>query len=168
MQKNFDDVAIAYRKPFLKPEEIQSDLSLYRAVTLETSSGRIERILIQFDQNKVKSIEIGGALLDAVAKWPENMPDEATIHLNDPIDEIREKLLAIYQNPIYEKYQIVLSDKWLEKPFDPDMINFNEWYFTFTTDISTSRSGVSAVSLFFKEGKLSKIQHYYNEAEMLN
>ncbi|KVV15026.1 hypothetical protein [Flavobacterium sp. TAB 87] len=167
-QKNFNDLGISNRKPFLNPNELKSDLSLYRAITLQSPSEVIERVLIQFDQNKVKEIEKGGALLNPIAKWPENMSDEATILLNDPIDGIKQKLLSIYQDPTYKDYKIILSNKWLEKPFDTDMANYNEWNFTFDTDISTSRSGSSSVYLFFKNDKLSKIQHIYNENDTMN
>lgn len=168
VDKNFDDVSITYRQPFSNPNEIKSDLSLYRAITLEAPSERIERVLIQFDQDKVKSIEKGGALLDDIAKWPLDTSDEIAIHINDPLNKIREKLLAIYQIPAYENYQIILSNKWLEKPYDPDMANYDEWAFAFSEDISSQRVGLSSVSLFFKSGKLSKIRHMYNEVDMVN
>src|SRR5665647_38286 len=76
MEKKFDAVAIVYRKPFSKPEEIQNYLGLYRAITLQSKSGVIERILIQFNQDKVSSIETGGAMLDATSSWPQNASDE--------------------------------------------------------------------------------------------
>lgn len=168
IEKNFDDVAIVYRQPFSEPSELQSDLSLYRAITIGTTSGQIERVLIQFNQNKVSSIEKGGSLLDAISKWPENASNETAININDPLEEIHEKLVTIYQNPIYTNYQITLSDKWLEKSFDPDMANYDEWYFTFSTNISASRTGTSSVSLFFENNKLSRIKHQYNESDIVN
>lgn len=167
VEKNFDDVNISYRLPYNKPEDIKSDLSLYRGITLQAPSERIERVLIQFDQNKVEAIEKGGGLLDPITKWPENMSDQNTIHLNDPIDGIQQKLKAIYQNPTYEKYKITLSNKWLQKAFDPDMSNYKEWYFTFSTDVSFSKGGISGVTLYFKDGKLFKIRHQYNEAKIV-
>lgn len=168
LQKEFNDVAISDRQAFSNPNEIKSDLSLYRAITLQSSSKIVDRVLIQFDQNKVKEIEKGGGLLSPITKWPENMSDETTIQVNDPIDRIQQKLLAIYENIIYKDYQITLSNKWLEKPYDPDMDNYDEWHFVFDTDISSSRSGSSSVILFFKNHKLSKIQHIYNEGDIMN
>lgn len=168
IEKNFDDVNINYRLPYNKPEDIKSNLSLYRAITLEAPSERMERVLIQFDQDKVESIEKGGGLLDPITKWPENMSEKNTIHLNDPIAGIQEKLVTIYQNSTYENYKITLSNKWLQKAFDPDMSNYKEWSFSFSTDVSSSRGGTSAVTLYFKNEKLAKIRHQYNEAEMVN
>jgi hypothetical protein len=167
VNKNFNDVGMS-RLPFSHPNEIRSDLSLYWAITLETTSGRTERALIQFDQDKVSSIEKGGGLLDPIPKWPEDESDETAIHVNDPIEEIYEKLEAIYQNPIYENYQIVLSSKRLENFFDPDMSNYNEWYFVFSVDVSPGRAGRSLVRLFFKNDKLSKIRHEYSEFDIVN
>lgn len=168
LEKNFQDVDLVDRKALAGPDEIKSDLSLYSAITLEAPSERIERVLIQFHENKVQSLEKGGALLDNIEKWPENLSYESTIHVNDPIEEIQQKLFAIYQNPLYENYKILLSGKWLEKPFDPEMANYHEWHFAFNTSINSSRSGSSSVNLFFQNGKLSKILHHYNEGDIVN
>lgn len=168
LQKEFNDVAIVYRQPFSNPNEIKSDLSLYRAITLQSPSNVINRVLIQFDQNKVKEMEIGGGLLSPITKWPENMPEESSIQVNDPIDKIQQKLLAIYENSTYRDYQITLSNKWLEKAFDSDMANYDDWQFAFANNISSSRSGYSTVFLFFKNDKLYKIQHIYNVSETMN
>lgn len=165
-EKKFDAVAIVYRKPFSKPEEIRNYLGLYRAITLQSKSGVIERALIQFNQDKVSSIETGGAMLDAAYSWPQNATDEISIHVSDPIDKMYEKLLAIYQIPIYADYQIILPDKSLEKPFDPDMANYSEWGFTFSYEVKTGRGGISSVRLFFENAKLSRIRHEYNEADI--
>ena len=167
-EKNFGAVAIVYRKPFSKPEEIQNYFGLYQAITLQTKSGVLERVLIQFNQDKVSSIEVGGAMLDTTATWPQNTSNEIAIHVNDPIDKIYEKLLAIYQIPTYSDYQIILPDKSLELPFDPDMANYDEWAFDFAKNITTGKVGRSFVRLFFNNKKLVKIRHEYYENEVVN
>ena len=167
-EKNFGVVAIVYRKPFSKPEEIQKYFGLYQAITLQTKSGVIERALIQFNQDKVSSIEVGGAMLDTTSIWPQNTSNEIAIHVNDSIDKIYEKLLAIYQIPPYTDYQIILPDKLLEKPFDPDMANYDEWAFYFSESISTNKFGRSFVRLYFNNKKLVKIRHEYSENEVVN
>jgi len=167
-EKNFGTVAIVYRKPFSKPEEIQNYFGLYQAITLQTKSGVIERALIQFNQDKVSSIEVGGAMLNPITTWPQNTSDEIAIHVNDPIDKIYEKLLAIYQIPAYSNYQIILPDKTLTKSFDPNMANYDEWAFDFSKSISTGKVGRSFVRLFFSNKKLVKIRHEYYENEVLN
>lgn len=67
-EKVFDGVNIAYRKPYLKPEEIQNLLAFFHAITLQTKAGVIERAVIGLNNDKVSSIEIGGALLDQASK----------------------------------------------------------------------------------------------------
>lgn len=166
IEKKFDAVAIVYRKPFSKPEEIQNYLGLYRAITLQSKSGVVDRVLIQFNQDKVSSLEAGGALLDATSSWPQNAMDEIAIHINDPIDKMYQKLLAIYQMPTYNDYQIILPDKSLEKPFDPDMANYDEWGFSFSYEVKPGRGGISSVRLFFENGNLSRIRHEYIEADI--
>jgi len=167
-EKNFKAVAIVYRKPFSKPEEIQNYFGLYQAITLQSKSGVIERALIQFNQDKVSSIEVGGAMLDSTSTWPQNTSDEIAIHVNDQIDKLYEKLLAIYQIPTYSDYQIILPDKSLERPFDPDMANYDKWAFDFSENISTGKVGRSFIRLFFNNKKLVKIRHEYDENEVVN
>jgi hypothetical protein len=116
----------------------------------------------------VSSIEVGGAMLNPITTWPQNTSDETAIHVNDPIDKIYEKLLAIYQIPAYSNYQIILPDKTLTKPFDPNMANYDEWAFDFSKNISTGKVGRSFVRLFFTNKKLVKIRHEYYENEVLN
>lgn len=167
-EKNFGAVNVTYRKPYSKPEEIQNHLDFYHAITLQSNSGVIERAVILFEQDKVSSIETGGALLDDASKWPQDTSDEIAIQIDDPIDKVYEKLLGIYEIPTYSNYQIILPDKSLEKPFDPDMVNYDEWAFGFVENITGNIFGTSSVSLFFKNNKLSKIRHQYNENEMVN
>lgn len=167
-EKNFTAVNVTYRKPYSKPEEIQNHLDFYHAITLQSNSGVIERAVILFEQDKVSTIETGGALLDDAFKWPKDTSDEIAIQIDDSIDKVYEKLLTIYQTPTYSDYQIILPDKSLKKPFDPDMVNYNEWAFGFVENISANIFGTSSISLFFKNNKLSKIRHQYNENEMVN
>lgn len=166
--KNFDAINIVNRQPFLKPKDIQNDLSLYRSISLKTNSGVAKRILIQFDGQKIISIEKGGAHLDTISKWPEDTPNESAILINDQISEINQKLSNIYQISAYQNLQIVLSDKWIEKPYDSDMTNYNKWSFAFLEDINSERSGFSSVRLYFDNEKLIKIRHEYKEAGIVN
>jgi hypothetical protein len=168
IEKKFGSVAIVYRKPYSKPQEIQNIFGFYRAITLETKSGVTERAVIGFNQGKVCSIETGGALLDSTSAWPSNTPNEITIHINDQIDIVYQKLLSICQISPYNDYQIILPDKSLEDSFDPDMANYDEWAFYFQENISTNIVGRSFVRLFFNDKKLVKIRHEYNENEVVN
>ena len=168
LEKGFDKIAVVYRQPFSKPDEIKRYLAFYQAITLINQTGRIERAVVQFNGDKVNSIGVGGSLLTEVLKWPENVSDQTAIHVNDPVNEIYDKLLAIYNIPAYSKYQIILPDKTLAKPFDPDMVNYDEWAFSFSSSVKSGIGSTSSVRLFFKDGRLDKIRHEYMESEILN
>ncbi|MFV0566836.1 MAG: hypothetical protein ACK5NB_13510 [Flavobacteriaceae bacterium] len=167
-EKQFNTVALVYRKPYSKPEEIKSDISLYNSISVETTSGVLERTLITFGQDKVISIEKGSGLLDYIQKWPENQASDISITVNDPIGTVKEKLIQIYQIPAYQDYQIVLPDKILTKPYDPDMGNYEEWAFSFFENVSTMRDGRNSVRLYFKNNKLVKIRNEYEEFDYVN
>ena len=167
IEKQFNTVAIAYRQPFTKPEDINSDISLYNSITLETTSGNLERILITFDQDVVNTIEKGGAILEPIQSWPENQTD-ISINVADPVNHIMGKLIALYQISNYQNYQLILPDKSLGKPYDPEMKNFEEWAFTFSKNISSSKDGRNSVRLYFKNQKLFQIRNEYEEFEFTN
>ena len=168
IEKKFGSVAIVYRKPYSKPEEIQNIFGFYHTITLETKSGVTERVVIGFNQDKVSSIETGGALLDSTSAWPSDTYDEIPIQINDQIDIVYQKLLDIYQIRPYNDYQIILPAKSLEDTFDPDMANYDEWAFYFQENISANIVGRSFVRLFFDNKKLVKIRLEYNENEVVN
>ncbi|MCK0145857.1 hypothetical protein MWU78_09395 [Arenibacter sp. F26102] len=167
-EKNIDRVSILYRLPYSNPEQIQSDIALYDAITIETTSGILERTVFQIDHNKVSAIEKGGGMLEPIQNWPEDLPSDASIYINDPVEVLMEKLTAIYQLPLYQNYQLVLPGKSLAKPYDPDMVNYDEWFFTFSENISSSVDGRNSVRLFFKNEKLVKIKNEYEEFEFVN
>ncbi|MFD2036300.1 hypothetical protein ACFSKL_15965 [Belliella marina] len=168
IEKDFNSVNITYRKPYSKPEEIQSDISLYNSITLETTTGVLERVLIGFDQNRVVSIEKGGAHFENIPSWPQDQPENVSINVNDPLDIIADKLIALYQIPNSKSYQITLPDKCLAKPYDPVMGNYDEWFFTFSKNVSHSKNRRNSVKLYFKNKKLVKIRNEYAEFTMVD
>lgn len=162
-EKKFSQVAVVYRQPYSKPQDVEHLLAFYDALTLDRNSGAVDRALIQFPGDTVTWINAGGALPEEVAKWPQEAPDEAAIHKSDSVDALYRKLLAIYQLPAYTNYQIVLPDKPLGKPYDPDMANYEEWAFTMSAKVRPGIGGISSVRLYFQEDKLIRIRHDYNE-----
>lgn len=162
-EKGFSQVAVVYRQPYSKPQDIEHLLAFYDALTLDRNSGVVDRALIQFPGDTITWISAGGGLPEEVAKWPREAPDETAIHKNDLVDALYRKLLAIYQLPAYSNYQIVLPDKPLGKPYDPDMANYEEWAFTMTVKVRPGIAGISSVRLYFQDSKLIRIRHDYNE-----
>lgn len=167
-EKGFNQVSIVYRQAFSRPEEIQHHLYFYNAVTLISKTGRIDRALIEFSGDKVSSIAAGGAMPVVISKWPQDVPDAFAIHTNDPVTRIYDKLLAIYQIQEYSDYQIILPEKTLSKPFDPDMVNYDEWAFSFSMNVKPGTGGLSFVRLVFKNEKLHKLIHEYKENEVFD
>lgn len=164
-EKKFYDVSIN-QQPVSSLQEIQHRFEFYQAITLETKTGALDRVNIQLGQNKINSIIAGGALPNEVAKWPQNASDDVAIKKDDPIAGIYDKLLAIYKMPPYSNYQILLSDKPLNKPFDPAMTNYGEWKFYFFVDVTAGKSGRYSVVLNLKDGKLKKITNEYKEFDI--
>lgn len=167
-EKGFNDVAVVYRQPFSSPQEVEHHLNYYQAITMTNDNGRIERALIEFLEDKVTSISAGGALPEKVFQWPEDVSEEIAVRENDTVDVLYGKLLAIYQRPAYSNYKIVLPNKTLTKSFDPDMANYDEWAFSFSNEVKAGVGASSSVRLFFKSGRLDKIQHQYRENEIFN
>ncbi len=168
MEKNFSQIQILGKQPYLKPEDIKSDISLYHYIYLEAESTYLDRVNFSFDQDKVISIEKGGALMDEIlSKWPNNVSDEIAIHVDDPIDQIYAKLVSIYQNSTYRRYQISLINKILNRAYDPDMNNYDKWHFSFSEDVSLSIGRSSSVTVFFKNSNLHKIEIVTYEGEIM-
>lgn len=164
----FNSVAIVSRTPYSKPEDIQNLIDFYNAITLQSNAGVIDRVLIQLVQDKVSSIESGGGMLDSVSKWPQNVPEKDAIKVNDQTDELYQKLLDIYQVPEYSNYQIILPDKPLDKAYDMDMANYDEWAFEFTQNINAVTTGDNSVRLYFQNNKLVKIKNEYSEHQVVH
>ena len=167
-ENNFQDVAVIRRQAFSDPEAIQNLLVYYDALTLSTKTGRTERVIIEFKEEHVSSITAGGALPDPISKWPLDIPDQGAIHENDSVSELYEKLAAIYKISHYSYLELSLPDKTLKKSFDPDMANYNEWGFSFSTVVNSGMTGRSSVRLVFKDKKLKKIIHEYDEMAFFN
>lgn len=168
-EKRVDVVEIIGRKDFQKPEEVRNIIPLYDYLYLESNDGSKTpfRIHISFKDGKVAYIANYAKSFTVKAKWPSDAPDEIAIFKDDSVDEIYNKLLSIYQISEYKNTKIQLYNKTLNLPFDPDMSNYNEWFFTFFERIGTGRDSRSSVKLVFKNGKLNNIRHQYEEFDFI-
>lgn len=166
IEKDFSQVAVVGRKSYSEPEELESSLEFYNATTLQSNSGRIERVIIQFPADTIASISTGGALPEEVDRWPLNVADSSAFNIGDKVTELYPKLESLYRISDYSDLDIILPDKPLNKSFDPDMENFNEWAFSFFTDAGPGKRGRSDVRLYFEDGFLERIYHKYDEFEV--
>ncbi|HEK20458.1 MAG TPA: hypothetical protein ENO28_08420 [Bacteroidetes bacterium] len=163
-QNNFENVDVPGQKlTFTKPEEIQQRYRFYGMMNLQKGS---DGASIVYDADKVTYIT--GAVPSPVTKWPQTAADGSAVVGNEPVDNIYNKLLAIYKLPAYADYTITLAYKLLNKGFDPDMGNYNEWSFYIFKDIKPGLSGRNYVRLIFSNGKLKQIITEYNEFEVVN
>ncbi|MBN9381848.1 MAG: hypothetical protein J0H74_13845 [Chitinophagaceae bacterium] len=167
-EKNFSHVAVVGRQPFSKPPDVENLVGLYDAITLQSNSGVVDRVIIEFLRDSINYISAGGGLPGEVVQWPQGAPDETAFHKGDAVDRIYPKLLAVYQMPAYSGYQIILPDKPLAKPFDQDMAKYEQWGFSMAERIKPQVEGIYSVRLFFQNGKLSKIWYQYNEGTVVN
>jgi hypothetical protein len=165
--KNFGSVAVVYRKPYTNPAEIQKFLCFYNAVTLQSNSGQISRVVFSIENDKVESIEYGGSLLSPVEYWPSDIPIEIAIKVNDTMSALSEKMLNICQFPAYTNYLIVLPDKPLNKPYDPDMAGYDEWAFEFSENLNFLRARQTQVRLYFKNEALVRIKIHCSENDLV-
>jgi hypothetical protein len=163
IEKDFSHVAVVGRQPFSTPGDVEDLLAFYDAITLETNSGVIDRVIMEFLRDTINYISAGGGLTAETAQWPQDAPDEAAFHKGDPVGGIYQKLVDIYKMPAYSNYQIVLPDKPLGKPFDPDMARYEQWGFSMSGKVSSQVEGIYSVRLFFTNGKLARIWYEYNE-----
>jgi hypothetical protein len=166
-QNDFNEVDIINQKQtFSKPEDIQQKFKFYSLILLQKNTTDLGGISIAYNGDKITSITVPGPA--SVTKWPQDAPDETALHVNDAVDNIYTKLLAIYKLPDYANYQIIVAYKSLNKPFDPDMANYNEWAFYLTKDPKPGISGTYYVRLLFKNGKLGMIRSEYKESQVYN
>jgi hypothetical protein len=165
---DFQNVAIYGRKPYSTPEKVAEIIPFYYALTIYSNSGTLDRVVFLFSADKVQEIATGSGLTTGVAKWPDGAADDTAIKVDDPVSAIGAKLLKIHQLPAYASYGFVLSDKPLNKPYDVDLNNYNDWQFVFSDFVSSSVSGTSTVKLHFNKGRLERMDHDYREAQIFN
>lgn len=165
---DFQNVAIYGRKPYSTPEKVAEIIPFYYALTIYSNSGTLDRVVFLFSADKIQEIATGSGLTTGVAKWPDGAADDTAIKVDDPVSVIGAKLLKIHQLPAYASYGFVLSDKPLNKPYDVDLNNYNDWQFVFSDFVSSSVSGTSTVKLHFNAGRLERMDHDYREAQIFN
>lgn len=167
-EKNFNEIEGINLQTFANPAEMGNRLALYRGFSLESNEDAIDRVIVLFYKGQVSSISEGRALPDEISQWPPDEPDESSLHTNDSVNQVYDRLVAIYQTTPYNDYRIRLANKLLEQSYDPGMAGSGEWDFNFTSNIRPGIVGRSFVRLYFKDGKLSIIRHEYDESAVYN
>lgn len=163
-QNNFEYVDVPSQKlTFTKPEEIQQQYKFYGMINLQKGT---DGASIVYDLDKV--VYITASIPAPTTKWPQSAAEGAAVVKGEPVNNIYNKLQTIFQQPAYADYTITLAYKSLNKGFDPDMGNYNEWSFYIFKDIKPSLRGRYYVRLLFSNGKLKQIVTEYSESEVYN
>ncbi len=168
-EQSLYNVAVVGRKAFTSPTQLEALLPYYHFITLSRfDNGLLDRVVISFKDQAVEYIIAGNSLPQSTEKWPSHLPDEEAFLINDSKQQMYQKLKSLYQRPEFHTYELILSDKPLDLPFDPDMSHYNEWAFTFISIVSYPTAGQSQVRLIFKSGKLNQIIHHYSEHPLMD
>ena len=158
IEKSIHQVAVVGQLPFATPQLLNNRLDLYDALSLQTTSGRSDRVLFQFADDTVSYVYAGGGMLESVSRWPEEVAEEAAIAAGNPISDIKRKLIDLYRSPDYAAYELVLSDKPLGRAYDPVMEHFSEWSFTFFERVAPPYEDSYTVRLIFDNSRLDAIR----------
>lgn len=163
VERGIDQIGLFKQPTYTKPEEIKDSYALYQGLALESKGTDMKRVILQFNEDKVSLIIVGGANPPRLEKWPEDAADIDAIHPKDPVSGVYDKLLTAYKTAPYKDYNIHLSGKRVSKPFDPNMAKTTEWYLYATNDAQAGKSHVSTMRLIFKSDKLESIKYEYND-----
>ena len=168
-EMGFDRIAIVGRSAYDNAADIFESLPFYSWLIMKSTMGREDRVLIGMEDGQVTTLQGGGSMLDSLNHWPDPFTGEAVIRQGDTYEELQVALEAIHVIPQYSTYQFLLPDKPLGLPFDPDMRNYGQWYFTFFHAVDQPGvQGRSQVRLYFEDEKLVRIHHVYDEFEVVN
>lgn len=163
-------VAVVGRGRYQDPLDIRDILPFYDWLSIQTATGHIEGVLLSLEKNRVDEIMVGNSwMVDSLEIWPEDFEDDEAIHRGDSFEDLFLALEIIHASPEYGTYHYILPDIPLDLDFDPDMVNFGQWAFSFTEDQDQPGiQGSSQVRLFFENGKLARIHHVFDEHEIVN
>lgn len=152
-----------------QPDEVGPRMTLYSGISIEKQQATYpDRVIISFYGNRISNIDEGSGLTAPVAQWPQNVPEEIALQRDESLDNLYNKLQAIYNTGALAGYAIRLGQKSLEKPFDPVMADQDQWRFVFNESVSTNVDGRYTVTLHFKSGRLDRIYIEYSEFEIVN
>lgn len=160
-EKKFSSLYIP-KKRSIKVEELKNFQNYYDRIDFVIKTEH-KNITFFFKDDKIFDLGESRGDLGIIVRYkyfPKDIEQENAVQVGDTSEKVYQKLLKIYETPKYrDNFVINLNIKTLEKPFDPDMVNYDNWNF----QIYYGGGKLSIVDLFFREGKLSQIKHIYSE-----
>ncbi|MCF8716371.1 hypothetical protein JM658_16190 [Joostella atrarenae] len=185
-EKGFDDITLVGRSGE-HLASIGDNLALYNAVIVLRPRYDTDSVYIGFKDEEVTEIKrwrdplfvleewyedetgevpipfVPGGLtlkVDILENWPEEIP-ETSIKLGDHVTRASEKLGEIPNRLGKTNMPIVLSEKNLEKEYDPEMARYTQWEFFFSEIRKDAGIGRYSMRLYFDNNKLKKIRKEY-------
>jgi hypothetical protein len=143
---------------FAKIEDIESRVPRYTSVFLDEAIGTSSGIQVYIADNKVKSIWTNAGT--RLSRWPDISDTTAAVAIEDPIENIYQKLLNASRMPAYVKNfeRISMLYKDINKHYDSQMSKSPQWYFVTVDDKTYSLvKTYYLVQLNFSSGVLSSI-----------
>lgn len=168
-EKHFDLLSIVYRKASNDPSLLPENLGAYNHLKLERQEEGVPHMVqayLHFSDDKVSRIQFtkNKEWVD-LEKWPEDESENLSIQLGEEASTVYEKLQQLYSQENFSSYNFSLSDKPLDREYDPKMELYTEWAFTFSEDSGAPNPKSTATRLYFKKNKLNKMQITYRTYE---
>lgn len=168
-EKHFDKLSIVYRKASNDPSLLPENLGAYNFLKFERQEEGeqyVTQAYLHFLDNKVLKIRFtkNNEWVD-LEKWPEEEPENLSIQLGEEISTVYEKLQQLYGQENFLSYNFLLSDKPLDRGYDPKMELYTEWAFSFIEDAGSPNPTGTETRLYFEKNKLRKMQITYRTHE---
>lgn len=133
--------------------DVENTLALYTSLYFDETVGTPEGIQLNFLNDKIQSIWTNNG--KKLLRWPDDMPENSVIRVNDPVSDLYTKLVGIKAQQRYAKKfeRISLFSKDLTKEYDSRMSSSPQWHFSATVDDRR----FYVIHLNFNLGKLQSI-----------
>lgn len=133
--------------------DVENTLTLYTSFYFDETAGTSEGIQLSFLNDKIQSIWTNNG--KKLLRWPNDMPENSVIRINDPVSDLYPKLVGIKAQQRYAKMfeRISLFSKDLTKEYDSRMSSSPQWHFSATVD----NRRFYIIHLNFSLGKLQSI-----------
>jgi len=167
-QKNFDMLSLVYRKASNDPSLLPENLGAYNYLKFqrqEEGEQYVTQVYLHFSDNKVSKIQFAKDEWNDLERWPEEEPANLSIQSGEETSTVYEKLQQLYGQENFSSYYFSLSDKPLDRTYDPKMELYTEWAFFFTEDSGNPNPSGTETRLYFEKNKLSKMQITYRTYE---
>ncbi|HZH54487.1 MAG TPA: hypothetical protein VFD72_02450 [Sphingobacteriaceae bacterium] len=142
------------RPGFSAVEEVRDLIPLYNSLYFDQVPGSSKGIQVYFENDRIQSIWTNDG--KKLKEWPTSPFHRTRIKVGDPTHSIYTNLEKLSKVGTYSKFfeRLTLSDKNVNRAFDPSISQASEWYFM----IPLLEEQFKIYHLSFEEGVLMKIK----------